>query len=80
MIVAHLWRAFILKDYVKGDTTTALGFTTYASLVLWYVALDRTKGKTDIIGILGFIALALVVLLYVAFFAFGFIVAMRSAL
>lgn len=61
----HFWRAFIIKKYVKGDTTTALGLSTYTSIVLWYIALDRTTGKTDIIGKIGFIALALFVILYI---------------
>lgn len=65
----NFWRAFIIKKYVKGDTTTALGFSTYTALVLWYVALDRTTGKTDIIGKTGFVLLALTILAYIGFFA-----------
>lgn len=60
----NFWRAFIIKKYVKGDTTTAFGLSTYTTLVLWYIALDRTTGKTDIIGKIGFICLGLVALLY----------------
>ena len=64
-IIMHFWRAFIIKKYVKGDTTTALGLSTYTSVVLWYIALDRTTGKTDIIGKIGFVALILFVIIYI---------------
>gem|GEM_PF-6498172 len=48
----NFWRAFIISKYVKGDTTTALGLSTYTALVLWYIALDRVRKNTNIIGIL----------------------------
>ncbi len=64
-IIMHFWRAFIIKKYVKGDTTTALWLSTYTSIVLWYVALDRTTWKTDIIGKIGFIVLALFAIVYI---------------
>ena len=66
----NFWRAFIIKDYVKGDTTTALGLSTYTAVVLWYIALQRSTGKTDIIGKIGFICLCLIALLYVVMIGF----------
>ena len=60
----NFWRAFIIARYVKGDITTALGLSTYTSLVLWYIALDRVRKNTNIIGILGFVAIGLVICFY----------------
>jgi len=69
----NFWRAFIIAKYVKWDTTTALGLSTYTALVLWYVALDRVKKNTNIIGIIGFIGIGLLVCFYVGvLFVFGF--------
>lgn len=67
-VIAEIWKAFLIKKYVKGDTTTALGLSTYTSLILWYVALDRSTGKTDVIGVIGFILLALFALFYITIF------------
>jgi hypothetical protein len=69
MIAMNFWRAFIIKNYVKGDTTTALGLSTYTAVVLWYIALQRSTGKTDIIGKIGFICIGLVALAYVIIIA-----------
>ena len=70
IIAMNFWRAFIIKKYVKGDTTTALGLSTYTSVVLWYIALQRSTGKTDIIGKVGFICIGLVALVYVVIIGF----------
>jgi hypothetical protein len=66
----NFWRAFIIKKYVNGDVTTALGLSIYTSIVLWYIALDRSTGKTDIIGKVGFILMGLVALLYIVMISF----------
>lgn len=70
VIIMNFWCAFIIKNYVKGDTTTALGLSTYTSVVLWYIALQRSTGKTDIIGKIGFICLGLVALMYIVMIGF----------
>jgi hypothetical protein len=70
MIAMNFWRAFIIKNYVKGDTTTALGLSTYTAVVLWYIALQRSTGKTDIIGKVGFICIGLIALVYIVIIAF----------
>jgi len=63
--VMSFWRAFIIAKHVKGDITTALGLSTYTALVLWYIALDRVRKSTNIIGVLWFILLGLVLCFYV---------------
>jgi hypothetical protein len=69
----NFWRAFIISRYVKWDTTTALGLSTYTSLTLWYIALDRIYKKTDIIGILWFVTIGLIICFYIGIiFLFGF--------
>lgn len=65
IIAMNFWRAFIIAKHVKWDVTTALGLSTYTAIVLWYIALDRVKKNTNIIGILGFTALGLVVCFYI---------------
>jgi hypothetical protein len=52
IVAMNFWRAFIIAKHVKGDVTTALGLSTYTALVLWYIALDRVRKNTNIIGIL----------------------------
>jgi hypothetical protein len=72
IIGMNFWRAFIVSKHVKGDVTTALGLSTYTAIVLWYIALDRVKKNTNIIGILGFISIGLLVCFYVGIlFVFG---------
>lgn len=68
IVAMSIWRAFIISKYVQGDTTTALGLSTYTTLVLWYIALDRVYKKTDSIGITGFTVLGLMVCFYGAVF------------
>ena len=68
IIAMSFWRAFIISKYVKWDTTTALGLSTYTTLVLWYIALDRVYKKTDIIGIVWFSLLGLIICFYVGIF------------
>ncbi len=70
IVVMNFWCAFIIKDYVEGDTTTALGLSTYTAVVLWYIALQRSTGKTDIIGKVGFIWIGLIALIYVVMIGF----------
>lgn len=65
IIAMNFWRAFIIAKHVKWDVTTALGLSTYTAIVLWYIALDRVKKNTNIIGILGFTVLGLVVCFYI---------------
>jgi hypothetical protein len=53
--------------------TTALGLSTYTAIVLWYIALDRVKKNTNIIGIIGFVGIGLVVCFYAGIlFLLGF--------
>lgn len=68
IVAMAFWRAFIISKYVKWDTTTALGLSTYTTLVLWYIALNRVYKKTDIIGIVWFSLLGLVVCFYIGIF------------
>lgn len=73
IMAMNFWRAFIISKHVKWDITTALGLSTYTAIVLWYIALDRIKKNTNIIGILGFIAIGLVVCFYAGIlFLLGF--------
>jgi len=73
IIGMNFWRAFIISKFVKWDITTALGLSTYTALVLWYIALDRVKKNTNIIGIIGFIGIGLLVCFYIGvLFVFGF--------
>lgn len=73
IVVMNFWRAFIISKYVKWDVTTALGLSTYTTIVLWYIALDRVRKNTNIIGILGFIAIGLVICFYIGIlFILGF--------
>lgn len=68
IIAMSVWRAFIIAKHVKWDTTTALGLSTYTTLVLWYIALDRVYKKTDIIGIVWFSLLGLIICFYIGIF------------
>jgi hypothetical protein len=64
IIAMNFWRAFIIAKHVKWDVTTALGLSTYTAIVLWYIALDRVKKNTNIIGIIGFVGIGLVICFY----------------
>ncbi len=69
LIVCHFMKAFIIKHYVKGDLTTAFGLSTYTGIVLWYLGLERSTGKTDIIGKIGFIMMGFFAIFYIGFIA-----------
>jgi hypothetical protein len=69
IVMMNFWRAFIISKYVKWDTTTAFGLSTYTTIVLWYIALDRVKKNTNIIGILGFVVIGLVICFYIGLIA-----------
>lgn len=73
IVAMNFWRAFIIAKHVKWDVTTALGLSTYTAIVLWYIALDRVKKNTNIIGIIGFVGIGLVVCFYAGIlFLLGF--------